>query len=76
MSSFMAFGSQQLSLAKHSHSSFALFVSLYACFSLSLSFGYASSSRQWVVHARVVESMLEPVAGLEVLKQVFTFRAR
>jgi hypothetical protein len=43
---------------------------------LSLSSGYASGSRQWVVHARVLESMLELVAGLEVLKQVFTFRAR
>jgi hypothetical protein len=48
MSSFVAFGSQRISLAEHSRSSFALFVSLLcAGFSLSLSSNDAIGGSQW-----------------------------
>jgi hypothetical protein len=66
MSSFVALGSQRISLAKRSRSSFALFVSLLcAGTSLSLSSGDALVTISGKSRLSVLESMLEVIAGVE-----------
>jgi hypothetical protein len=66
MSSFVALGSQRISLAERSRSSFALFVSLLcAGTSLSLSSGDALVTISGKSRLSVLESMLEVIAGVE-----------
>jgi hypothetical protein len=68
----MGFGSRWISLAEHSRSSFAFFISvLCAGFSLSLSSDDAVGGSQWEVQA------LSAAAHrlCSVLKKVFTSRA-
>jgi hypothetical protein len=66
MSSFVAFGSQRISLPERSHSRFVLFVSLcvQVPLSLSLSSNDAIGNRQWEVQVRVLESVMESIAGV------------
>jgi hypothetical protein len=81
MSSFVALGSQWIILAEHSHSNFALFVSLWcADFSLSLSLSLSSNDavggHQWEVQALSARIHAGACRWCSVPKKVFTFRAR
>jgi hypothetical protein len=61
---FMAFGSRQISLIEHSHSSFTLFCFSVVCRFFSLSPGVAVGGSQWEVQALSAEIRAESVAGV------------
>jgi hypothetical protein len=75
MSSFVTFGSQQISLAEHSRSSFALCVSLL-CVGFSLSSGDAIGGHQWEVQALSAGIRAGAHCWCSVPKKVFTSRVR
>jgi hypothetical protein len=66
--------SRRVSLAERSRSSFTLFVSLL-CAALSLPVMLLTTV-SWKSRICVLDSVLEPVVGVELSKKVFSSRAR
>jgi hypothetical protein len=74
MSRSLTAWSCQVSLVERSHSSFALY--LFMCRFLSLLSSDADDGCRWKSRLLVLNSVLEPVAGVELTKETFIFRAR
>jgi hypothetical protein len=66
--------SRRAGLAERSRSSFAL--TIVCRFLPFLSSGDAVDDHQWEVQVYVLDSMLEPIVGVELPKKVFISRAR
>jgi hypothetical protein len=64
----------RISLAERTQSSFPLY--LFVCRFLSLLSSDADDGCQWKSRLLVLDSILEPVVGIELSKEVFTSRAR